>query len=755
MDMTNSSVAAQKRPFPFVPRIRLFVESVYVDRSAGLCDHTREEDAAVLSLEFDYPAGASRDSAAEMQARYMLEAFGPVELECMEDFAIAPGSTAEYMVHIETDVHQLCAFGAYAVPQLRAMGWHVDIDPDYRWHVVSSDTPWFASVASAEQDSDWFSLELGVDIDGRRVNLLPALLDMMDGASSLRSLVRATRRCVAVPVDDNHYLPLEPKRLKTVFGVLLELYGEETPAGRMQFARSRAGLLCRLEDAFDEDLDWDGDKPVRGSDVAYALPTNPLEIADAPAPAELRATLRPYQHEGLSWLQHLRSHGANGILADDMGLGKTLQTIAHLVAEKASDRADRPSLVVAPTSLVGNWKRELRKFAPHLAVVVVHGPKRASQWDYVAYADVVISTYPLVVRDRECFEQFDYHFVILDEAQTIKNRRSQAHKACCALSARHRLCLSGTPVENDLGELWSLFQFLMPGMLGDPQRFRDTFQAPIERKGAEERLDMLRERVSPYILRRNKEDVAKDLPPKTELVRAVELTGEQRDLYESIRVAAHARVRRTIAKKGISSSTIAILDALMKLRQVCCDPRLVSMRTAAAVKQSAKYELLMDMLTTQLAKGRRILVFSQFTSMLSLIAEGLEPLGIRHLSLTGSTRDRQARVDAFESGRADVFLISLKAGGTGLNLTSADTVIHYDPWWNPAAQAQATDRAYRIGQTKPVFVYNLIIAGSVEEQMLALQRRKRHLAQSILAPRGGVRLDSTEVDSLFAPLPGD
>jgi len=753
--MSTPSVAPRQYAFPFVPRLRLFVESVYVDRSDGLCDHTKEEDAAVIAVDFEYADFSEQDDAAELQARYMLEALGPVELDCMDDFAIAPDSKAEYLVHIDNDVHQLCAFGAYAVPQLRAMGWQVDIDENYRWHVVTTDTPWFANVSGSNESADWFSLELGVDVAGSRVNLLPALLDMMDGAQSLRALVRSSRKCVAIPVDDNHYLPLEPQRLKTVLGVLLELYGEETPAGRMQFARGRAGLLCRLDDAFPEPIEWAGEPPAAEEALNYSLPSNPMEIVDAQQPAELRATLRPYQREGLSWLQHLRAHDANGILADDMGLGKTLQTIAHLAAEKASGRMTQPTLIVVPTSLVGNWKRELRKFAPHLAVVIVHGPKRAEKWDYVRFADIVISTYPLLVRDKECFAQFQYHYVILDEAQTIKNRRSQAFRAACSLVARHRLCMSGTPVENNLGELWSLFQFLMPGMLGEAQNFRDTFQSPIERDGAEERLDMLRERVSPYILRRTKEKVARDLPPKTELVRGVELTGRQRDLYESIRVSAHARVRRTIAKKGISSSTIAILDALMKLRQVCCDPRLVSMKAARGIKQSAKYELLMDMLTHHLAKGRRVLVFSQFTSMLALIGEGLEPLGIRHVSLTGSTKDRDAVVDKFQRGDADVFLISLKAGGTGLNLTSADTVIHYDPWWNPAAQAQATDRAYRIGQTKPVFVYNLIVAGSVEERMLHLQRRKRRLAESILAPRGGVSLDSNEVDSLFAPLPSD
>jgi SNF2 family DNA or RNA helicase len=442
-----------------------------------------------------------------------------------------------------------------------------------------------------------------------------------------------------------------------------------------------------------------------------------------------------------------------GVLADEMGLGKTLQTIAHVLAEHEAGRLDAPALVVGPTTLVGNWSREIARFAPELRVVVLHGPERRSRWKDVASAHVVVTTYPVLVRDEERFAAQRFHVAILDEAQAIKNARSQARQALERLDAAHRLCLTGTPVENHLGELWSIFDFLSPGLLGEELSFRRFWRQPIERNGDAERMRALREAVGPFVLRRLKRDVAKELPPKTELVLPVELGAEQRELYEAIRVAAHADVRRAIRVKGLAASTVAILDALTKLRQVCCDPRLVAMDAARGVRASAKLEALLSLVEEQLGGGHRILLFSQFTSMLALISEALGARGIRHLTLTGETRDRQRTVDAFEEGRADVFLISLKAGGTGLNLTSADTVIHYDPWWNPAAQAQATDRAYRIGQQRPVFVHSLVVAGSVEERVREMQDRKRWLMASILGDGGtDTRLGEGEVDSLFAPM---
>ncbi|MEJ7727630.1 MAG: DEAD/DEAH box helicase [Polyangiaceae bacterium] len=583
---------------------------------------------------------------------------------------------------------------------------------------------------------------------------MPALVTLIEdaGGDTLNSLTRVPARLRALPVAPNRYVTLEPERLARVLRVLLDLWsGTRSELGAFRFPAASADLLADLERALGDE------RPVRwvgGSGVVERARALAAAPGFCPQPVALRAVLRPYQHQGLSWMQHLREHDAGGVLADDMGLGKTLQTIAHLAIEKEARRLDLPSLVVVPTSLVGNWQRELRRFAPHLRVVVWHGHARRRVEPQLARAEVVITTYPLLCRDQATFEALPLHYLVLDEAQAIKNPRSLAAKAVRALDARHRLCLTGTPVENNLEELWSIFDFLMPGLLGSSAQFRHRYRTPIETAGDEDALLALRERVQPYVLRRLKETVATELPPKTVLVRPVELSGDQRDLYESIRIAAHGDVRKAIREKGFSGSAIAVLDALMKLRQVCCDPRLCAMPGAREVRGSAKYEVLLSLLERQLGQGRRVLVFSQFTRMLALISEGLLHKGIRHLTLTGQTQDRQARVDAFEQGKADVFLISLKAGGVGLNLVSADTVVHYDPWWNAAAQAQATDRAYRIGQTRPVFVHNLIVAGSVEERMLRLQERKKYLADTLFGTSEGARpaLCEADLEDLFAPL---
>jgi len=739
------------------PCLDLRVETVMVSHGEVLATDVREERAAVATLRFDYPEGAARDLEAEWRARYLLESLGVLEIACLDEVSVCPGSKADYIIRADSNVHALCSFTAYAVPQLRALGWRVDLPADYPYQVVAADASWYAHVADDEQPG-WFNLELGIEVDGRRVNLLPALLDLlqsMPASASLERLAVAGGRSFALPVGDNHYVTVPPERLRILMTVVAELY--EGGGGAVRFPAARAGSLAQLDAAFAEAavsvarqrLVWSG---------ATALADRGRSLAGAPAagpvPGGLRATLRPYQEDGLRWLQHLRAHGAGGVLADDMGLGKTLQTIAHLVAEKEAGRLDAPALIVAPTSVVGNWRRELGRFAPHLRVRLVRGAGRRAQWVQAGRCDVALTTYPLLVRDEALLASRRFAVLILDEAQAIKNPRSQAHRAAARVNAAHRLCLSGTPVENHLGELWSLFDFLNPGLLGDADWFRHRFQVPIERGQNRERLQALRAQVAPYILRRNKEEVARDLPPKTEIIRPVELGGAQRDLYESLRVAGHAEVRKVIAAKGIGGSTITILDALMKLRQVCCDPRLVRGESAAGVRESAKYDVLMELVAQQLAQGRRVLVFSQFASMVRLISEGLTARDVRWVALTGATADRQGAVDTFQQRRADVFLITLKAGGTGLNLTTADTVIHYDPWWNPAAQAQATDRAHRIGQTRPVFVYNLIVAGSVEERMLGLQRRKRQLADGILAhgQAAGLPVSAREVESLFAPI---
>ncbi len=755
-------------------RLRLFADEVVIHRTEGLGSKFETEQVPLIELSFDYGAvrfpasedpddedaeqdagGIVRDRTAEATARRLLESFGAVPLDCLDDWATSV--PADYAIRCEGNVHDFCAFSAYVVPQLRALGWHVEIDPKYPFRIVDREPAWYANVERASGDGgeerpDWFGLHLGIEIDGRRVNLLPTLLELIERANGkgLNELAQSARKCLALPIGDGLYLPVPAERARGLLRVLAELWeGENAPKGKIEFPQVRAGALLSLEEAFAADgasITVGGDDRARAWAVKLAAPQT-----EVLKPVGLCAELRPYQVEGLAWLQKLRAHGAGGILADDMGLGKTLQTIAHLLVEKEQGRLDRPALIVAPTSLIANWDREIRKFAKGLRVHVFHGSERS--WDPSVGADVIITSYPILVRDEELIAKTAYHMVILDEAQTIKNLRSRAHVSARAIDAEHRLCLSGTPVENHLGELWALLDFANPGLLGNELHFGRFYRVPIEKGRNEERLLALRELVAPYILRRHKRDVAKELPPKTEIMRPIELRGPQRELYESIRVAAHAEVRRLIKKKGLAASTIPILGALTKLRQVCCDPRLVRMGSAVSIRESSKYESFFELLDTQLAGGHRVLVFSQFTSMLALLAQGLKQRKVPYSELTGATVDRAAAVDRFEGGDAKVFLISLKAGGTGLTLTSADVVIHYDPWWNPAVQAQATDRAYRIGQKKPVMSYHLFAAGSVEERILGLQRSKRHVADAILGSGAAASvLSSNDVDVLFAPL---
>lgn len=740
-------------------------------------------DAAAVDLWFDYagrrvrpvalasPAGGAspapeRDVAAEARACRALESFGPVELSMVEDWVLPPGQRADYVVALEADDVARLAFAAHALPQLESLGFHVEFEPGYPWRALPADAPWYVRVPAPGAGPEpparaeaWLDLELGIEVDGRRVDLMPALLALLNrpgrARGGLDGLVPG--RPFVLEVGQGERVLLPPERLRTLLAVLDDLAAGRSAVPAAQMLRLSAGLA-----AVDAELRRRGGPGLQPHGAgAHALleqgraPSDPgaIDLPPVEAPAGLQATLRPYQEQGLAWLQGRVAAGLGGILADDMGLGKTLQTIAHVLREKEQGRLDRPALIVAPTSLVGNWRRELGKFAPSLRVLVLTGGERRELRYRARRADVVLTSYPILVRDADWFAQLEVHLVILDEAQAIKNPDSQAHAAARRVPARHRLCLTGTPVENGLGELWAQLEFLNPGRLGSEEAFKHHYRIPIEREGNRDRLDELRARVRPLLLRRTKEEVVPELPPKTELVRPVELRGAQRDLYESIRLAAHGKIRAAIAERGLQASTFTILDALMKLRQVCCDPRLVPVEQARAVRESAKTELLYELLEQQVPRGRRVLIFSQFATMLQLIGHGLRERGIASVTLTGATRHRDQVVQAFESGRAPVFLISLKAGGTGLNLTSADTVIHYDPWWNPAAQAQATDRAYRIGQKNAVFVYNLIVAGSVEERMLALQQRKRDLAQGILegaSPGTGLSVDDVEV--LMAPL---
>jgi superfamily II DNA or RNA helicase len=478
---------------------------------------------------------------------------------------------------------------------------------------------------------------------------------------------------------------------------------------------------------------------------------------DVPPLEDLEGVLRPYQKHGVAWLRFLRDNGFGGILADEMGLGKTLQVLAFLRSifakrltgratgkpggsETAQGRAgdggvpELPALVVCPTSLVFNWVAEARKFTPTLKVLSLHGPQRHTLFAEIPESDIVVTSYSLIRRDAEMYRGLEFDTVVLDEAQHIKNRQSQNSQAVKTIRAHHRLVLTGTPLENSVLDLWSIFDFLMPGYLGAAADFRERYEAPIVRSKDGAAQARLARRVKPFLLRRLKKDVAADLPKKIEQVSFCELTEDQRTVYQQVLDAGRKEVTEAVGQRGLEKSRLVVLNALLRLRQICCDLRLLKLDNTSPDTASGKLEMFGELIEEVIDGGHRVLVFSQFVGMLKLLEERLRTEEIDYCYLDGSTVDRAGVVERFQTNAAiPVFLISLKAGGVGLNLTGADTVIHFDPWWNPAVEDQATDRAHRIGQTRVVSSYKLITRGTVEEKILALQNRKRAVIQSVLA----------------------
>lgn len=676
-------------------------------------------------------------------------------LQLMRD--VMPGvSTAETLQPLMTvpESEQAIFWASFLedqVPILRAEGWEVQVSDDFGHAIRKVDEEaWYTDLQAGPAAGESFALDLGIEVEGRRVSLVPILVDCIDRGLTTAMLEQNIdqRYLLALPPPSHDVLSVPARRLLVLLRFLDELLG-----GRPARGRDGRLHLDKLRAAQLESLDG---LPIRAPAELGALRERLAgfkELTRVAPPAGLKAELRPYQLEGLSWLQFLREFGLNGVLADDMGLGKTLQTLAHLLTEKETGRLDRPALILAPTSVIRNWAREAAKFTPALNVLLLHGEDRHADYHRIGRHDLVITSYPLLVRDAVAMRKIDWHIVVLDEAQNIKNPKSKAAQVCGGLRSRHRLCLSGTPMENHLGELWSLFQFLMPGILGDAEGFRSHYRTPIEREGDPERQKQLNERLQPLLLRRTKSAVAKDLPPKTEIVHTVELDPAQTDLYETIRAAMDSRVREAISHQGLERSQIIVLDALLKLRQVCCHPQLLKTDSAKKLGVSAKTAYLMEeVLPELLDEGHRVLIFSQFTEMLAIIEAELKKAGISFVKLTGDTRDRETPMQRFQRGEVPVFLISLKAGGAGLNLTTADTVIHYDPWWNPAAEAQASDRAHRIGQTRPVFIHKLICQGTIEERILELQKSKAALVETLLSGRTDrLQLTHEDIQRLLNP----
>jgi superfamily II DNA or RNA helicase len=695
-----------------------------------------------------------RDEAAEAEAYRSLVDFGFIApKDAASPLRKNPGT-----LQMRSQADWL-RFAEGGPARLMEAGWRVEKAVEYRYDVQQIED-WYADIGTPASQGgnpmskDWFDLELGVVVNSERVALLPVLVQLIRNAPAefnakvLAAHADADQLLATLP--DGTRVGLPWGRVKPILSTLGELYFADKLGPTLRLPALDVARLADLEQ--DTQLRWMGGEEQR------AMGRKLREfggVQKVESPAGLHATLRDYQSEGLAWMQFLREYGLAGILADDMGLGKTVQTLAHILVEKEAGRLTQPALVVAPTSLMDNWQSEAARFAPDLRVLLLQGIERLDRFDSIPQHDLVLTTYALLPRDEEKLRQHGFHLVILDESHYIKNTRSKATQTAGLLQARHRLCLTGTPLENHLGELWSQFHFLLPGLLGDEKSFNNEFRNPIEKNGDEVRRSLLGRRIKPFLLRRTKDKVATELPPKTEMVRHVELTGAQRDLYETVRLAMDKKVRDEIAKKGVARSQIVILEALLKLRQVCCDPRLVKTTVSKkAPPPSAKLIELMLMIEALLEEGRRILLFSQFTSMLHLIEAELKTRSIGYAMLTGDTKDRAAQVTAFQQGAAPLFLISLKAGGVGLNLTAADTVIHYDPWWNPAAENQATDRAWRIGQDKPVFVYKLIAKGTLEEKIQALQQRKSDLADSMLGEGEAQNMKVTQEDlqAIFAPL---
>jgi superfamily II DNA or RNA helicase len=554
---------------------------------------------------------------------------------------------------------------------------------------------------------DWFALEGSLQVDENRVLTLRELLALWSEARGSRFL----------PLAPGAWLALTD-RMRSQLAELQSL--AETQDDELRLPTAAAAWLAQL-----------GDDAHTGGDAAWRKRLARLDEAALlmPAvPAALQATLRPYQAEGYAWLVRLAHAGFGAVLADDMGLGKTLQTLALLL-----QRADAgPALVVAPTSVVANWAEELARFAPGLRALVYADTGRASALTGLGAGDVLLVSYGLLLRDAEAFAARRWGTLVLDEAQALKNAATQRAKAAADLQADFRVALTGTPVENRLADLWSLMNLINPGLLGSERRFAERFGNPIERQqdaGARQRLKRL---VAPFVLRRTKAQVLTDLPPRTETVWHVEPDADERALLEALRRDANQR----IAALPGPQRAFQVLAELTRLRRAACDPRLVAPeRDRPGAKVLAFGQLAEDLA----AAGHRALVFSQFTDFLDLLGAQLETSGIAHQRLDGSTptATRASRVAAFQRGEGTVFLISLKAGGFGLNLTAADYVVIADPWWNPAAEDQASGRAHRIGQQRPVTVYRLVTAGSVEERIVALHHDKRALADSLLEGQDG------------------
>jgi superfamily II DNA or RNA helicase len=683
---------------------------------------TRAEEGELLQRDGRYYR-IDRDEEAEDGCCTRMHTLGlcfAPELEDRENVWLPEGATVSDMLARWQD------FVDRELPGLSEQGWVIHLDPENQLTFNSASF----TLELRDASDHWFDFSLSLPVGDKHLNTTEVVEVW---------LKENTPDDLMLYVE-GEWLRVDTRPLQTIRGLVVNLFNQNklsTPA------RLPAFQAAQFQDVPDLDS---RQAPLTGQLLEQLRDFTGLQ--PVPPSSSLQAQLRGYQQQGLDWLAFLSRYGLGGILADDMGLGKTLQTLALVQHLKDSKQLKKPALIVAPTSLTGNWLHEAARFTPSLKTTLIHGPDRAAAFKKIAASDLVITTYPLLIRDEAFYEKRQFSLLILDEAQAIKNPTTKIAKAVRGIESGSRLCLTGTPLENHLGELWALMDFALPGLLGGRKSFNESYRSPIEKERDQARQQELARIVAPFMLRRSKAEVVRELPEKTEIVQYVELNGQQRSLYESIRISMEKRIRDLVARQGMEKSHIAFLDALLKLRQACIDPRLVKLDEAANIKESAKLDWLSETLPQLIEEGRKILIFSQFTEALKLIEAILAKQKLGYSKLTGQTRKRQQAIDCFQRGEVPIFLVSLKAGGSGLNLTAADVVIHVDPWWNPAVENQATDRAYRIGQAKPVFVYKLVAAGTVEERMTQMQEQKRALAESLFSATGSVGLPSNKDDLL-------
>jgi superfamily II DNA or RNA helicase len=764
---------------PPQPVLRCLVDKVgrpYYDR--GWRGRSASQGLLVARLEFNYGAhrvgplhtatevivsGTEgvirivRDIEAEQAAVDRLAQTPLVPLVLTGRYETKPQQGWDHAFNDEDDEHdqRFCEFLVNDAQALRDEGWLIEFAP--KWpHVLippedgSLQAPGIEvsprSLPAVNGNAiDWFDVELAARVEGgQRIDVLPALRRLLAGGVD-QILERDDEYRIPLPLGGGRFTALRLGAVRPLIETIVRMALVDRGATTLKLSKFDLGAVHDLANA---GLSWASKDSLRALAARLNSPGGETFVA----PAGLDAQLRAYQATGCGWLSALREAGMGGILADDMGLGKTLQAIAHILVTRGGTAALRPALIVAPTSVLPNWQAEIARFAPGLTCLLWHGAdRRHLHGDDFTGADIVLTSYTLLARDSGLLSSRDFALAILDEAHVLKNPKTAGFKAAAMLKADQVVALTGTPVENRLTDLWSLASLTNPGLLGTYEGFRTNYRTPIEKHNDPSARAALARRIRPFMLRRTKDAVAADLPPKTIIPERIDLAPPQLRLYESQRLLMHKRVRDEIDRVGLMRSQIIVLDAMLKLRQICCDPVLLPNDLGAEVA-SAKRERLREMVPELIAEHRRIIIFSQFTTMLDLIAVDLERTGIPFEQLRGATRDRGRPVRRFQEGGVPIILVSLKAGGAGVNLTAADTVILYDPWWNPAVEAQAIDRAHRIGQSKPVFVHRLIATGTIEEKILALQERKRGLADMLWdeeAKPGSTSLTDADIDFLL------